>query len=259
MLRFLNTHKRRRAAWLGVGAGALLAAIAFMPHGQAGDPPRAVVELFTSQGCSSCPPADHLMGELAKNPQYVAMSWPVDYWDYMGWKDTLASPLFTNRQKAYAEARGDGEIYTPQVVVDGLKHVVGSDSEAIQSAVAIEHGQRGALSVAMTTTETPNGLHVALGGATPDSGSSASLWLLHVLKSKAVAIGRGENSGRTVTYTNVVRSFTKIGDWTGASASYTIPAAQLKTPDTEGYVLLLQAGAPTSPGVILAATKSANL
>ncbi|RFB79470.1 DUF1223 domain-containing protein [Methylovirgula sp. 4M-Z18] len=255
----MNIRKELRRVWLGVGGSALLAAAFFAPYVQAGDAPRAVVELFTSQGCSSCPPADRLMGELAKNPQYVAMSWPVDYWDYMGWKDTLASPLFTGRQKAYAEARGDGQIYTPQAVIDGLTHVVGSDSGAIQSAGTALQGQHGALSVAMTLSETPNGLHVMVAGATAESGTSASLWLLHITKSKAVAIGRGENSGHTVTYTNVVRAFAKIGDWTGAPASYTIPAAQLKAPDAEGYVLLLQAGAPTSPGVILAAAKSANL
>src|SRR5215831_15615847 len=84
--------------------------------------PRAVIELFTSQGCSSCPPADQLLGELTGDPSLVAVSVPVDYWDYLGWKDTLADPHNTARQKAYAHARGDGQVYTPQVVVNGAMH-----------------------------------------------------------------------------------------------------------------------------------------
>src|SRR5882757_3940707 len=97
---------------------------------------RAVVELFTSQGCSSCPPADKLLGELSNDPSLVAMSVPIDYWDYLGWKDTLAGPHNTARQKAYAHARGDGQVYTPQVVVNGSLHVLGSDKAAIEHAIA---------------------------------------------------------------------------------------------------------------------------
>ena len=86
--------------------------------------PRAVIELFTSQGCSSCPPADRYVAELAKDPSLVILSWPVDYWDYIGWKDTFASPAFTARQKAYAAARRDDQVYTPQAVIDGVAHAV---------------------------------------------------------------------------------------------------------------------------------------
>ncbi|MFZ1088828.1 MAG: DUF1223 domain-containing protein, partial [Xanthobacteraceae bacterium] len=97
---------------------------------------RAVVELFTSQGCSSCPPADKLIGELAGDPSLVVMSIPIDYWDYLGWKDTLASPRNTARQKAYARVRGDGQVYTPQAVVNGSIHALGSDKAAIEQAIA---------------------------------------------------------------------------------------------------------------------------
>src|SRR5579871_4874003 len=109
--------------------------------------PRAVVELFTSQGCSSCPPADRLLGELAKDPSVVAMSLPIDYWDYLGWKDTLASPANSARQHAYARYRGDREIYTPQVVVNGKVHVPGGDEAAIEQAIAQTRHDRGTLSV----------------------------------------------------------------------------------------------------------------
>src|SRR5215470_7408521 len=98
--------------------------------------PRAVIELFTSQGCSSCPAADKLLGELARDPSLVTMSLAVDYWDYLGWKDTLALRGHSDRQRAYAGARGDREVYTPQVVVNGVVHVLGSDKAAIEKAIA---------------------------------------------------------------------------------------------------------------------------
>src|SRR5271166_6324501 len=98
---------------------------------------RAVIELFTSQGCSSCPPADKLLGELAGDASVIALSVPIDYWDYLGWKDTLASPGHSARQRAYARMRGDREVYTPQIVVNGLTHVLGSDHTAVERAIAL--------------------------------------------------------------------------------------------------------------------------
>src|SRR3954467_4593225 len=103
--------------------------------------PRAVVELFTSQGCSSCPPADRILGELAKDPSVIAVSMPIDYWDYLGWKDTLADSRFSARQKAYSQMRGDREVYTPQIVVNGATQVIGSDVDRIKAAMgATKHG-----------------------------------------------------------------------------------------------------------------------
>src|SRR6476659_4167205 len=110
--------------------------------------PRAVIELFTSQGCSSCPPADRLLAELARDQSLVALSWHIDYWDYLGWKDTFSQPAFTSRQKAYGVVRGDWEVYTPQVVVNGVSQVVGSDRSEIDAAVASRRGSE--LSVPIT-------------------------------------------------------------------------------------------------------------
>ena len=98
--------------------------------------PRAVVELFTSQGCSSCPPADKIIGELAKDPNVIALSMPIDYWDYLGWKDTLADSRFSARQKAYSQARSDRNVYTPQVIVNGSVQVIGSDRAKIDDAIS---------------------------------------------------------------------------------------------------------------------------
>src|SRR5690349_10040932 len=103
--------------------------------------PRAVIELFTSQGCSSCPPADKLIGEYARDPSVVALSLAVDYWDYLGWKDTLAMSGHSNRQRAYAKTRGDRQVYTPQAVIDGAQHALGSDKAAIDRAIRQVHDQ----------------------------------------------------------------------------------------------------------------------
>src|SRR6516165_1285520 len=109
--------------------------------------PRAVVELFTSQGCSSCPPADKIIGELSNDPSIIALSMPIDDWDYLGWKDTLADARFSARQRAYSRVRGDREVYTPQAVINGSAHVIGSDREGIESAIGATAKTDGVMSV----------------------------------------------------------------------------------------------------------------
>src|SRR5258708_9958282 len=106
------------------------------PFSGAGAEPRAVIELFTSQGCSSCPPADKLLNQFVSDPSLIPISLPIDYWDYLGWKDTLADPRNSARQRAYSHVRGDREVYTPQEVVNGSVHALGSDKEAIETAIA---------------------------------------------------------------------------------------------------------------------------
>src|SRR5882672_3262806 len=114
--------------------------------------PRAVVELFTSQGCSSCPPADKIIGELAKDPDVIALSMPIDYWDYLGWKDTLADARFSARQKAYSQMRGDRDVYTPQVIVNGSTHLIGSDRVGIESAIGDTRKNDSVMSVPVSMT-----------------------------------------------------------------------------------------------------------
>lgn len=219
--------------------------------------PRCVIELFTSQGCSSCPPADQLLGELAHDPNVVSLSFPVDYWDYIGWRDTFAQPAFTARQKAYAIARGDGQVYTPQAVVDGLSHAVGSDRAELRAAMTSSLGRKGALSVPVTLNGAGKGVRVEIGAATGDAPKSAEVWLVRVAHSRKVSIGRGENSGRAVTYTNVVRAMTRLGDWSGEARGFDV--AEALGGDADGYVVLLQTRDQGRPGVILGAAKSAGL
>src|SRR5260221_3654786 len=116
------------------GTLGVCAVIAIIRPAHATDP-RAVVELFTSQGCSSCPPADKILGELAKDPSIIALSMPIDYWDYLGWQDTLADSRFSARQKAYSQMRRDRDVYTPQLVVDGSAHAISSDRAGIYSGL----------------------------------------------------------------------------------------------------------------------------
>ena len=220
--------------------------------------PRAVIELFTSQGCSSCPAADKLLGELAADPSFVPISAPIDYWDYLGWKDTLADPRNTARQKAYAHVRGDGQIYTPQVVVNGSLHVLGSDKAAIELAIA-KSRKSGAMSLLPVTLAIGDGrLNVTVPDEAAVGRAGAEVWLFGLLKAATIAIGRGENKGRTVTYHNVVRRRIKLGDWNGKANSWSIPMQTLRGGDgINEAAVLVQSGTTEKPKAILGATLAA--
>src|SRR5215217_8389048 len=138
--------------------------------------PRAVLELFTSQGCSSCPPADKLIAEYTRDPSVIALSLAVDYWDYLGWKDTLAMSGHSNRQRAYAKARGDREVYTPQVVVDGAVHALGSDKAAIERVIRQTRDQSAPLKLPVTLERTGDKLTVTIGAGENEKGQ-AEVWL----------------------------------------------------------------------------------
>src|ERR1700733_16304480 len=142
------------------GAFSIIAIVAVIRPAYAD--PRAVVELFTSQGCSSCPPADKLMGELAKDPSIIALSMPIDYWDYLGWKDTLADSRFNARQKAYSHMRGDRDVYTPQAIVNGSEHVIGSDRAGIEDAIGETEKARGVMSVPVSMSVTGRQINVSV-------------------------------------------------------------------------------------------------
>jgi len=226
------------------------------PQSSAQAEPRAVIELFTSQGCSSCPAADKLLGELADDPSLVPISVPIDYWDYLGWKDTLADSRNTARQKAYANARGDGQVYTPQVVVNGSLHVLGSDKAAIERAIA-QTRKTGAMASPPVTLAVVDGrLNVAVPDGT-DGRTSAEVWLCGLMKTATIAIGRGENKGRTVTYHNVVRRWIKLGDWIGKANAWSIPVQTLEGDGIDEAAILMQGGTTDKPRIILGASLAA--
>ncbi|WP_134500908.1 DUF1223 domain-containing protein [Microvirga pakistanensis] len=222
------------------------------------EPPRAVVELFTSQGCSNCPPADALLVEYSQKPDIVALSFPVNYWDYLGWKDTLAHAEFTNRQKNYAHARNDRQVFTPQMIVNGKKSCIGSDRAQIEKAIQATGKGRSTLPVDVAIAEQNGMVTVSLTEMAEVQHREAEVWVLPVLRLQTVPIERGENKGRTVTYANVVRGLKRIGEWRGGPARFEVSAETARS-GADGYVVLLQAQEGDKPSVILGAAKSPGL
>jgi hypothetical protein len=216
--------------------------------------PRAVVELFTSQGCSSCPPADKVIGELAKDPTVIALSMPIDYWDYLGWKDTLADARFTARQRAYSKMRGDREVYTPQAVINGSAHVIGSDRAGIESAIGATGKAEGVMSVPVTMTQTGNKLTVSVAASNKVPATThGEVWICAISKAVPISILRGENHGRDLTYYNVVRNLVKLGDWNGSPGSWTVPIESVEREGVDGAVVYVQDGSRERPGPMLGA------
>lgn len=195
--------------------------------------PRAVLELFTSQGCSSCPPADALFVELARDPSLIVLTLPVDYWDYLGWKDTLAHSAFSQRQRGYAKTRGDGQVYTPQAIIDGVVHAVGSDRQALKQAIAAR--QATPLPLDVTIRESGQQVRISISG----TSATGSIWVLPVARSRHVVIQRGENRGRDVAYVNVVRGLMRVGDWRGETMSLDLPLSLVQQTDADTYIVLV--------------------
>lgn len=228
-------------------------------HAQApAKPPKAVIELFTSQGCSSCPPADALVVELAKDPELIALTLPVTYWDYLGWKDTLGKDSFAKRQKLYAKARGDGQVYTPQVVINGATHAIGSERPEIEKAVNQFATTGFAARIALK--EENGALQIRVASSASESETTAGIWILPTTHQAAVPITRGENQGRTLSYANVVRGMVRVGDWNGKEVTVTAPLSATQAPEADGYVVIVQAERPNKyghmmPGAIIGATK----
>jgi hypothetical protein len=233
------------------GALGVCALIAIIRPAQAD--PRAVIELFTSQGCSSCPAADKVIGELAKDPSVIALSMPIDYWDYLGWKDTLADSRFTARQRAYSRMRGDREVYTPQAVVNGSTHVIGSDRESIEGAIFDTGRSSGVMSVPVTMSQSGPDLTVSVAASESAVPLHGEVWICSISKAVPISIGRGENQGREVTYYNVVRNLLKVGDWTGGSKSWTVPLDEITRKGVDGAVAYVQDGSRDKPGPMLGA------
>ena len=198
--------------------------------------PPVVVELFTSQGCSSCPPADRLLGELSRRPDVITLSVHVDYWDYIGWKDPFASAATTARQHAYAQALKQRYVYTPEMVFNGAAHDPGTNAGRVDKMLrqaAERTGPRAnpvlsALSGGRGLIELPKTV-----GVPP-----AEIWLLTVDAHRVTSVGRGENRGATLTNFNVVRSIEKLAAWNGEATRLTVAADKL--PPGAAMVVLAQ-------------------
>jgi hypothetical protein len=209
-----------------------------VPQARAATLPNVVAELFTSQGCSSCPPADRLFEEVRQMPGVLALTFHVDYWDYLGWKDTLGSTEFSQRQYDYAKARGDMDVYTPQMVVNGTKPLVGSQRSEVYAV--LEQSRVPAWQVPVSLGDTSKEIIIELGES--ENAIDATLWVMPILTKTIVKIEKGEIAGREVTYHNVVRKLVPAGMWNGKAQRITLPKDGLMPSDCTACVALLQTG-----------------
>lgn len=200
-----------------------------------------LLELFTSQGCSSCPPADALFQELSTKPGVITLSFSVDYWNYLGWHDTLSSPENSERQRGYALARGDGKVYTPQVVVDGIKHVNGANEAAIEMAIRTAKRRLRDVKVTMSMRAEGDSLLVDIGSAPAASDMrQATVWLAVAKDEETVKITRGENRGETISYSHPVRELMPVGIWKGEPTTLRLPLKDLHAIGGDCLVSMLQ-------------------
>jgi hypothetical protein len=190
--------------------------------------PRVVVELFTSQSCSSCPPADALLGTLAPRPDLLVLSYHVTYWNRLGWRDRFSLEEATQRQRSYAATLGHRQIYTPQTVVQGQRDAVGSNRAGVLAAIQAATPASVALQVAAEAA----GVSVAVGAG----HGTGDLWLIGFDARHVTPIGGGENAGRTLSHTHVVRSLARLGGWDGQAQTH-----RAARPQGEQVAVLLQA------------------
>jgi hypothetical protein len=244
-----------RGAARGLAFGAVLVAssIAMQRDADAFDQVRkanAVAELFTSQGCSSCPPADALWKELSKRDDVLMLTLPIDYWDHLGWRDTQARPEHTARQKAYAAGERHGRIFTPEAMINGAYSVVGSDRRAVLKTLdAAVRESRDVLQV--EATDAGLALQVA------EMNEPVTLWMVVYRKQTQVNIARGENGGRTIDYVNVVERMEPVSGIAGtvlaSGADVTLPRDSIALDKGQNCALILQKGTPDEPGPMLSA------
>jgi hypothetical protein len=184
-----------------------------------------LVELFTSQGCSDCPPADRIVTELAARRDIVALTFPITYWDMLGWKDTFATEANTLRQKAYAKAMSRSGLTTPQMVIGGADQVVGNQRDKVMAAIAARAAQDSSHVVVVGITPAVGHVTISIPAA-PNliaAREPATIWLMRTLSHARVTVGGGENNTRELTYTNVVRELERLGVWDGGAKDITLP------------------------------------
>lgn len=209
--------------------------------------PRAVLELFTSQGCSSCPPADALMAELALREDIIALAYHVDYWDYIGWSDTFATPAYSAHQRAYAESWGGTPIFTPQIVVNGAIGVVGSRDDEVGKAID-DAGL--VLPVRLIVHEGT----LSIDAEGQPGFAPGVVWLVTYIEGASVLIERGENSGKRMRYTQVVKDRQMVGLWEPEEGAHLkFPLSQLPVGPGEGVVVIIQQQHDDLPGKIIGA------
>lgn len=227
---------------------ALAVLAGWMSLAHAGQPGRTVVELYTSQGCSSCPPADRLLGELARRDDVIALSFHVDYWDYIGWKDPFASPETTARQRAYRRALGKSYVYTPQMVIGGTEQAVGSDRFQVMGFI---RKMRRAPMIDISVAHGAGHTATVRIGRGHGQARPAPVWLVFYDREHVTEIRRGENEGVKLTNSNVVRKLMRIGSWRGRELKLKLSLDELGAKGRDGCALIVQ---QAGMGPILGAT-----
>lgn len=230
--------------WRGITVLCLLAAGFVLAPGtgnagstETANTPPTVIELFTSQGCSSCPPADAFLYEVAGDDGIVAISWHVNYWDYIGWKDPFATGWSTSRQMAYRGKFDRKYAYTPQMVIDGGQDVVGSRRRKVKRMVAASRDEAaGRIPVALAREAATGELIVTFSARTLDR--KLDVWLVGYSGVHETKVLRGENRGETLHNTHIARSLSNLGTWDGAGGAVRFPMPE--TEDVAGFALLLQ-------------------
>ncbi|MEJ6388979.1 DUF1223 domain-containing protein [Gymnodinialimonas ulvae] len=206
-----------------------------------------VVELFTSQGCAACPPADALLGELAGRDDVIALALHVDYWDYIGWEDTFADPAFTARQHGYAHSAGSTVVYTPQMVVGGVDHVGGHRPMQVADSIAAHRAAPDPVEVVAEVTDTGWQVRATWTGAEAEMPPMV-VQVVTFVPEEHVEITRGENAGLTTVYHNIVQSWQAVAEWSGTD---TFDAQVIPTGDMR-HVVIVQA---TDHGAIMGAAR----
>lgn len=233
------------------GSGALAAPNPeYVPIILSSVPAPMVVELFTSEGCSSCPPADALLGELAQRQYVLPLSYHVDYWDYIGWKDRFADARYTRRQYAYAEAQGSSMVYTPQMIVAGAIDVVGSDRKAVEKALKVAYTRNTMYRIHVMRER--DGTVVAQFPEAP-IGVPATVWLVTYQKSAESHVKAGENAGHNLMTFNVVRSLQKVGMWYGPATEIELKLDQVAKANSPDACALIANQAEHGPIIAAAA------
>ncbi|TBD06789.1 thioredoxin family protein [Rhizobium beringeri] len=213
--------------------------------------PKGVVELFTAQGCSSCPPADAAFRKLVNQGDVIALAYHVDYWNYLGWADTLSSKENTERQYGYARTMGRSNVYTPQAIVNGRGHLAGADLNGINSKIDTFSSEGNGLTVPISAAMRGDELEIKIGAGQ----GKANVVMVYFDKEKTIDVEKGENSGQKISYLHSVTNVETVGMWDGKATSLTLPASVLQRPQLEGCAILLQsATADGDPAAILGAT-----
>lgn len=238
---------------LALASGAIAGEAGDEAGGKGAARPKAVVEMFTSQGCGFCPPADALLADLARSGDVVALAYHVDYWDYLGWRDTMASADNTARQQEYSRAFGSRSVYTPQAVVNGRRQMNGAKRAKVESAIERMAGSREGMSVDVSITY-DGGTMVIRTGAADRPVRNAQLVVVYFEPATRVRIGHGKNEGREVTYWNAVSGFHSAGMWHGRETRLELPANEVTRKGAGGCAVLVQEmGEDDMPGAILGA------